>query len=115
MSETLLTLNEVAEQLGIGRRGIWRRAQRREITGELRRQPSGQLARVFTPAEVARLTQKMSNAPKTPRQAYRLSDLRGHCPRCEILTPDGALCEECRFVLAYGRYPTVNELTGVVV
>lgn len=37
-----------------------------------------------------------------------------HCPRCEILTPNGELCEECRFELAHGHFAVVDELTGVV-
>lgn len=37
-----------------------------------------------------------------------------HCPRCEILTPNGEICEECRFIERYGRYPVASELTGEI-
>lgn len=69
----------------------------------------------FTNAEI----EIMRNRPKPGENLTKLGRIRAatrppHCPRCEILTPDGEVCEECRFIEAHGRYPVVNELTGVL-
>lgn len=103
MTEQLLSTREVAEKLGISVAAVYERARKRGIgqTGKGRGHPLW-----FTADEMAQLNQ--------PRVKRKLSSESRPCPRCEILTPDGRLCDDCRFELAHdGHYRVVDELTGV--
>lgn len=40
---------------------------------------------------------------------------QSHCPRCEILTEDGGLCEECQYELATGHFRGIDIGTGEMI
>lgn len=97
MGVGVVHLRRVAKKLGIGcnnGRGWW-----------------------FTDADIEALRQRPqhdANALAEMSHARHLAASPPHCPRCEILTPNGQLCDDCNFELAHGHYPIANELTGIL-